>query len=726
MTLELLEDALDNVLETLEQMPSMVSQIIADITRYGPPLPSFPDVHLPGHLGDFEIPPPPPPPPPPTFIENAASWVHDNPRQLAGGLLGTGLVLYGAAYMHKSRAWKLLKEKATAERRQVVVVLGGDVPLALPLILDLERKGFIVITSVKTADLGADLERRGKGYVRAIVLDPTDPSTVTTFLRSLSAALSRRFPITSAGDPFVSPSSHPYICSVISLLSLAPPPVHAPLEHISLRSAYLPYLTATHIVPLQVIQALLPMLRTGPSRISKKSIVVCLPATAARVGLPFNAMQSMSVASTSRAVEVLRREVRIAALTDKSEAMKNIRVVVADVGAFNIGPLDTFLPPGEVYRAMEGWSSSEKLTYGPSFASLSHSVADESNSAWFDDNQSYRAPRKPTDVSVFVNSIVGTVSNGRFGLGLGIGRLQNWLRGDRFSIGAGAGTYKFASFLPPVLLDALINIPHILIGIRNALLPAQPFVRPPRNLPAVEKLQAGAAAKAQRQTESSSDASLSEHEHETGSEADVESNSGIDSASWVSLNKSTADDASEYSYQSILQPSSATALQNYITLRLLALKSNPEAFGSVYAHEKLNTTEKWRMRIDNPGRMTFIASVGSGDEGEWVGTASIISPELAGEGDNYHLVGMWVHPEHRRKGGCVGKSLVGNAIEWVRSRKVAGENEPQTRIISLEVHRPNVGAKAMYEGLGFVEAVEEKCQDPNRVPMLLELNAECK
>ncbi|KAJ7709553.1 hypothetical protein B0H17DRAFT_1028316 [Mycena rosella] len=543
--MEQMEELLEDMFHSIENIPHTVQQLWHDITRYGPAIPSFPDVHLPGSLGDFEIPPPPPPPPPATWIDRSTEWVHENPNQTTGivaGLVGTGLIAYGAAYMRKVRARKL-KEKIS-ERRQVVVVLGGDTPLALPLIIDLERKGYIVIASVASPDYGQHLERITKGYVRALVLDPNEPSTVTVFLRSLSSALSRRFPITAAGDPFVAPSAHPYIHSVISLLSLPPPAIHAPLEHISLRSSYLPYLNATHVVPLQVIQALLPMLRTGPSRSRdgvKKSIIVCLPATAARVGLPFAAMQTMSAVSTLRGIEVLRREVNIAALTDKSEAMKNIKVVVVDVGAFNIGQLDTFLPPTEVYKAMEGWSSSEKLTYGPSFASLSHAVAElPSKSPWssaFSGAHTYGAPRKPTHTSVFVDSIVDTVSGGQFGpslfgLGLGIGQLRNWMRGERFSIGAGASTYKLASFLPPLLLDTLINIPHFLISLRNALLPIQPFVRYPPPLPPVQRAQ---PLPDTPRTEDESGNDLSE----TGSEPDVDNNSGdaTGGGSWVSLDK---------------------------------------------------------------------------------------------------------------------------------------------------------------------------------------------
>ncbi|KAJ7164781.1 hypothetical protein C8R43DRAFT_988485 [Mycena crocata] len=548
-----IEEYLEDMFEYLENMPQTVSRLWADITRYGP-IPSFPDVHLPGGLGDFEIPPPPPPPPPPTFIEQSTEWIHKNPKQTVGivaaGVASVGLISYGAVYMRNLRARRLRGK--TNERRQVVVVLGGDTSLALPLILDLEKKGYIVIASVSSADYGDNLERRCQGYVRALVLDPNEPTTVTTFLRGLSSALSRRFPITAAGDPFVAPSAHPYIHSVISLLGLVPPAIHAPLEHISLRSGYLPYLNATHVVPLQVIQALLPMLRTGPTRghdRTKKSIVVCLPATAARVGLPFSAMQSMSAASTLRGVEVLRREINIAALTDKSEAMKNIKVVVVDVGAFNYGPLDSFIPPAEVYKAMEGWSSSEKLTYGPSFASLSHAVAElPSKSRWgstFSEAHKYGVPRKPTHVSVFVDNIVGTVSGGRFGpsmfgIGLGIGRIRNWIRGERFSVGAGASTYKFASFLPPLLLDTLISIPHFLISVRNALLPVQPYVRPPPHFPRVQPAQEAPPEVEVIRTEgdeSSGDLS------ETGSEPDIESNygDGTGGGSWVNLKKNQAD-----------------------------------------------------------------------------------------------------------------------------------------------------------------------------------------
>lgn len=55
-----------------------------------------------------------------------------------------------------------------------LVVLGGDHPLGLPLIIELEQKGYIVITSVSTPEAVSSIESKGHGYVRALVLDPNE------------------------------------------------------------------------------------------------------------------------------------------------------------------------------------------------------------------------------------------------------------------------------------------------------------------------------------------------------------------------------------------------------------------------------------------------------------------------------------------------------------------------------------------------------------------------
>jgi len=429
------------------------------------------------------------------------------------------------------------------------VVLGGDSSSGLPLILELERKGYVVITSVSTPEAVGEIERRCHGYVRALVLDPAEPDAIPYFLRSLSSTLSRRFPITAAGDPHTSPSSHLHVHSVISLLTLPASddiPSPAPLEHISLRDDYASYLQTTHITPLQILQAMMPLLRTTPARArdaisnnrGKKSIVVCLPVTDARVGVPFASMQAMSAAATLRGVEVLRREIHMAALTDASESMKNIKVVIVDVGAVS-GPNPVPEIASDVEKNMDDWTPSEKVAYGTAFTSV------------VEKGLQVGVHRKPTDVAVFVNTIVDVVSNGQrsgnttlgAAVRLGFGRIREWIRGDRVLVGAGARTYALASYLPARILDTILNIPHLLVSIRNALLPVPPRVvlpdapiappvPPPTIILPAQKPESEAEEAIDSDPEHQQDAS------ETGSEADVESNEGYGSGvgeSWISL-----------------------------------------------------------------------------------------------------------------------------------------------------------------------------------------------
>ncbi|KAI0374661.1 hypothetical protein BV20DRAFT_935214 [Pilatotrama ljubarskyi] len=578
-TIDQIEDYLEQVEELvvsslsanapdLSRVTEAIHRLWQDVLRHSPQaMPS-----LKKGLGAFEVPPPPPPPPPPkSFWENTADWVADHPWQTAGlgvGIIGTGL-LVGYASPHIRRRVKVSTKKhasaTSGERRQVVVVLGGDSPLGLPLIQDLEKKGYIVITSVSTPETVQELESQCHGYVRALVLDPTEPEMIPFFLRSLASTMSRRFPISAAGDPHASPAAQLYLHSVISLLilpspSIAPPP--APLEHLALQTDYLAYLQATHLVPLQAIQALIPLLRANPARardarnngLGRQSIVVCLPATDARVGLPFAGAQAMSAAATLRGVEVLRREIRAAGLSgygsEAAEAMRNLKVTVVDVGA--VGPA---VPDGaeaaadaeEAKGVVREWTPSEQAAYGAAFGSML-------------EHGGHRAVRRrPSDVAGFVDTVVGVVSGGRRAGDTwsscalrGLNRLHELVRGDRIVVGAGAGTYAFASHLPAFLLDALLNIPYVIVSIRNALLPIPPRIpsaattslapappaAPPAQQPPVaqqtipEKLEG---------TDSGSEPS------EAGSEADVESNEGYGSGvgeSWVSLKSKPASDQS--------------------------------------------------------------------------------------------------------------------------------------------------------------------------------------
>jgi hypothetical protein len=138
----------------------------------------------------------------------------------------------------------------------------------------------------------------------------------------------------------------------------------------------------------------------------------------------------MSAAATLRGVEVLRREINAAALTDTTGSMKNIKVVVVDIGLVG-STVPKSLLPQDMYKVMEEWTPSEKVAYGPAFSSI------------LEHGNQFGVPRKPAHVSVFVNSLVEVVSGGSrgggwaFTLRLGLGRARNWIRGERFAVGAG-------------------------------------------------------------------------------------------------------------------------------------------------------------------------------------------------------------------------------------------------------------------------------------------------
>lgn len=269
---------------------------------------------------------------------------------------------------------------------------------------------------------------------------------------------------------------------------------------------------------------------------------------------------------------------------DAQTSMGDLKVFVVDVGAVEPPQItNRRLLTYDAGHAMDAWTPSEKLAYGAAYQSI------------LEEGNAYGVPRKPTDVGVFVKSIVDVVRHGRrrtwsvFGVSLGLGPVAGWISGERFSVGAGgmfifnsrdlridmltirfdpssASTYALASYLPTSILDIILNIPHFLLSIRNALVYAPPrVVMPPRpsttstTAPARPLPESSTAASAptvgttagtsEKQTnrgDESGSGSGSEQEHEvseTGSEADVESNTGEGHAmgeSWVSLQPGTS------------------------------------------------------------------------------------------------------------------------------------------------------------------------------------------
>jgi hypothetical protein len=116
-----------------------------------------------------------------------------------------------------------------------------------------------------------------------------------------------------------------------------------------------------------------------------------------------------------------------------------------------------------------------------------------------------------------------------------------------------AHTYKFASYLPSVMLDTLLNVPHFLIGLRNRLTIAQPFRQPPADPPQTAsasytpppEVDPNSASRSSAYSQHSVEPRIDPSEDdETSPNDEDESLSGESSgvgSSWVSLNESRTD-----------------------------------------------------------------------------------------------------------------------------------------------------------------------------------------
>ena len=114
------------VSHSLPVVHEAVNQLWVDISRYGPGIPAFPEVHI-SALGDFQVPPPPPPPPPmsSSWFEQSATWIGRHPWKASGivvGAVGAGLLVGYRDYWSKRRRVYAtsMKTSSLVERRQIV------------------------------------------------------------------------------------------------------------------------------------------------------------------------------------------------------------------------------------------------------------------------------------------------------------------------------------------------------------------------------------------------------------------------------------------------------------------------------------------------------------------------------------------------------------------------------------------------------------------------------
>lgn len=128
----------------------------------------------------------------------------------------------------------------------------------------------------------------------------------------------------------------------------------------------------------------------------------------------------------------------------------------------------------------------------------------------------------------------------------------------------------------------------------------------------------------------------------------------------------------------------------YRTIRLDALRTDPDAFGSSLDQESAFTEEEWRARVTPPGGAVFAVDGGSGI----VATGAVITdwtdPAVR------VLVAMWTDAVHRGLGH--GRRIVEAAIEHARGTGAVS--------IRCSVTEGNDGAARLYESCGFVRTGE--------------------
>ncbi|MCM3586000.1 GNAT family N-acetyltransferase [Mesobacillus maritimus] len=127
---------------------------------------------------------------------------------------------------------------------------------------------------------------------------------------------------------------------------------------------------------------------------------------------------------------------------------------------------------------------------------------------------------------------------------------------------------------------------------------------------------------------------------------------------------------------------------SYRNIRLEALQTNPEAFGSSYDDEKNRPLEMFAKRLSSEGTYTFGAFI----EERLVGTITLIRETSQKTAHKANIFAMYVNPDERCTG--VGRALLSSAIEHAKA--LVGIEQ-----INLTVVSTNQSAKALYESMGF-------------------------
>ena len=139
------------------------------------------------------------------------------------------------------------------------------------------------------------------------------------------------------------------------------------------------------------------------------------------------------------------------------------------------------------------------------------------------------------------------------------------------------------------------------------------------------------------------------------------------------------------SYRSI----EAADAQKFIDLRTRGLIEVPLAFGASPEDDRFRTVESVHELLKiGPDNVIF----GAFDGDTMAGVIGIYRDHHVKARHKMHIWGMYVAPEHRRRG--IARTLIDTALEHAK-------RQPGVEWVNLGVSTTTPGAQALYEGAGF-------------------------
>ncbi|MCA1053796.1 GNAT family N-acetyltransferase [Rossellomorea aquimaris] len=135
----------------------------------------------------------------------------------------------------------------------------------------------------------------------------------------------------------------------------------------------------------------------------------------------------------------------------------------------------------------------------------------------------------------------------------------------------------------------------------------------------------------------------------------------------------------------------------YLQLRLEALQTNPEAFGSSYEEtiSMQNPVEHTASRLDQRENYTY----GAFEDERLVGMLVLVPQTVEKMKHKASIFGMYVTPDYRGNG--IARTLMEKAVQ--KARELEGIEQ-----INLTVVTSNDSAKGLYSSLGFSSFGMEK------------------